>query len=68
MTVTSSLSRRHKDDNYQILSVSGMHTMNREGQNDTSPENNLGDSKKNVSIEQPKMAPPGQQVEFLAHL
>ena len=68
MTVTSSLSRRHKDDNYQILSVSGMHTMHLEAQNSTNPEKNLSDSKKNDGVEQPKMTPSGQQVEFLAHL
>ena len=45
-----------------------MHTMHLEGQNNTNPEKNLSDATKNDGVEQPKMAPSGQQVEFLAHL
>ena len=42
--------------------------MHLEAQNSTNPEKNLSDSKKNDGVEQPKMTPSGQQVEFLAHL
>ena len=68
VTVSSGLSKRHKDDNYQILSVAGMPSLPLDRQNNAVPENSTNDSKKDDNIEQSKPTPPGQQVEFLAHL
>ena len=68
VTVSSGLSKRHRDDNYQILSVAGMPSIPLDRQNNAAPEKSIKDSNKEDSTEQSKSSPPGQQVEFLAHL
>ena len=68
VTVSSGLSKRHRDDNYQILSVAGMPSIPLDRQNNAVPEKRIDDSQKEDSTEQAKTSPPGQQVEFLAHL
>ena len=68
VTVSSGLSKRHKDDNYQILSVAGIPSLPLDRQNNYVPEKSINDSKNEDNTEQSKPSPPGQQVEFLAHL
>ena len=68
VTVSSGISKKHRDDNYQILSVAGIHTTPLQRQNNTNNDENSGDSKQDNNVDQSKSIPPGQQVEFLAHL
>lgn len=68
VTVSSGISKKHRDNNYQILSVAGMHTTTPQKQNNTKYGESLCDSKNANNVDQSKPTPPGQQVEFLAHL
>ena len=68
VTVSSGISKKHRDDNYQILSVAGIHTTPLPRQNNINSDESSGDSKQDNNVDQSKSIPPGQQVEFLAHL
>ena len=68
MTVSSGLSRMHRDDNYQILSVAGMPSLPLDRKNNAASEKSLSDSRNGDNGAQSKTSSPGQQVEFLAHL
>ena len=68
VTVSSGISKKHRDNNYQILSVAGMHKTTPQKQNNTNYGESLCGSKNENNVDQAKTTPPGQQVEFLAHL